>query len=94
MEPRKKEEVVVRVVTLRAVEATPESFAPFGQVVSAGSDRAKFYIMRLENQPLKFSAVTHHAGVTQCLASIGGEDWYLAVAKPSLVDGASEQSGR
>lgn len=25
----------VRVVTLRAVEATPESFAPFGQVVAA-----------------------------------------------------------
>jgi hypothetical protein len=51
--------------------------------------------MRLENQPLRFSAITHHASVTQCLASIGGEDWYLAVAKPSLVDsgGESEQDG-
>lgn len=91
MEPGKKEEVAaVRVVTLRAVEATPESFAPFGQVVSAGSDRAKFgpddaqldlsrgiprfYIMKLENQPLKFSSITHHANVTQCLGSIGGQD--------------------
>lgn len=39
---RKQEEDAVEVVTLRAVEATPESFAPFGQVVSAGSDGAKF----------------------------------------------------
>ncbi|CAO2197059.1 unnamed protein product [Urochloa humidicola] len=109
METAKKEEAAVRVVTLRAVEATPESFAPFGQVV-AGSDGAKygpddaqldlsrgiprFYLMRLENQPLKFSSITHHANVTQCLGSIGGQDWYLGVAKPSLVDGASsdEQS--
>ncbi|CAO2166918.1 unnamed protein product [Urochloa humidicola] len=110
MEPGKKEEAAVRVVTLRAVEATPESFAPFGQVVS-GSNGAKygpddaqldlsrgiprFYLLRLENQPLKFSFITHHANVTQCLGSIGGQDWYLAVAKPSLVDGAhDEQSGQ
>jgi hypothetical protein len=50
--------------------------------------------MRLEKQPLKFSSITHHANVTQCLGSIGGQDWYLAVAKPSVVDGASEQSGQ
>ncbi|CAO2195157.1 unnamed protein product [Urochloa humidicola] len=111
MEPGKEEEeeAAVRVVTLRAVEATPESFAPFGQVV-AGSDGAKygpddaqldlsrgiprFYLMRLENQPLKFSSITHHANVTQCLGSIGGQDWYLGVAKPSLVEGAPEQSGQ
>ncbi|CAL4973304.1 unnamed protein product [Urochloa decumbens] len=112
MEPGKDEAAAVRVVTLRAVEATPESFAPFGQVVAGGSDGAKygpddaqldltrgiprFYLMRLENQPLKFSSITHHAKVTQCLGSIGGQDWYLGVAKPSLVDGPSsdEQSGQ
>ncbi|OEL13414.1 hypothetical protein BAE44_0025569 [Dichanthelium oligosanthes] len=48
--------------------------------------------MRLENQPLKFAGTTHHANVTQCLGSIGGQDWYLGVAKPSIVDGGSEQS--
>ncbi|KAL6616328.1 hypothetical protein ACP70R_038598 [Stipagrostis hirtigluma subsp. patula] len=106
---RKQEEAAVREVRLRAVEATPESFAPFGQVVAASPDGdqfgphdaqldlsrgiPRFYIMRLENRPLKFSAITHHASVTQCLGSIGGQDWYLGVAKPSIVDGESVQDG-
>ena len=33
---------VARVVTLRAVEATPESFAPFGQVIAASPDGDQF----------------------------------------------------
>uniref|UniRef100_A0ACD5VK31 Uncharacterized protein n=1 Tax=Avena sativa TaxID=4498 RepID=A0ACD5VK31_AVESA len=99
-----------RVLKLRAVEATPESFAPFGQVIAASPDGdqfgphdaqldlsrgiPRFYIMRLESKPLKFSSITHHASVTQCLGSIGGQDWYLGVAKSSIVDGAPpEQSG-
>jgi hypothetical protein len=49
--------------------------------------------MRLENQPLRFSTITHHASVTQCLGSIGGHDWYLGVAKPSIVE-ALEESGQ
>ncbi|KAG8078394.1 hypothetical protein GUJ93_ZPchr0007g5551 [Zizania palustris] len=105
MEGVKEEEV--RVVTLRAVEATSESFAPFGQVIAASPDGdefaphgaqldlsrgiPRFYIMRLKNRPLKFWRITHHASVTQCLGSIGGEDWYLGVAKPSIVDGAHGQ---
>ncbi|KAF0887496.1 hypothetical protein E2562_002227 [Oryza meyeriana var. granulata] len=97
-----------RAVALRAVEATPESFAPFGQVVAATPDGdefgphdaqldltrgiPRFYIMRLEKRSLKFRTITHHASVTQCLGSIGGEDWYLGVAKPSILeDGAHEQ---
>lgn len=46
----------------------------------------RFYIMHLEDRPLKFSTITHHASVTQCLGSIGGHVWYLGVAKPSIVD--------
>ncbi|KAF2953144.1 hypothetical protein DAI22_01g389200 [Oryza sativa Japonica Group] len=109
MEAVKKDEEA-RVVALRAVEATPESFAPFGQVIAATPDGdefgphdaqldltrgiPRFYIMRLEKRPLKFWTITHHASVTQCLGSIGGEDWYLGVAKPSIVeDGAHEQGG-
>ncbi|XBI20066.1 hypothetical protein VPH35_061445 [Triticum aestivum] len=107
MEAKREEEP--RVVTLRPVEATPESFAPFGQVIAASPDGdqfgphdaqldlsrgiPRFYIMRLESRPLKFSSITHHASVTQCLGSIGGQDWYLGVAKPSILDGATEQSG-
>ncbi|CAO2195158.1 unnamed protein product [Urochloa humidicola] len=106
---RKPGEEPARVVKLRAVEATPESFAPFGQVIAASPDGEefgphdaqldlsrgvpRFYIMRLQDRPLEFSTITHHAGVTQCLGSIGGQDWYLGVAKPSIVDGPSEQSG-
>jgi len=42
--------------------------------------------MHLENRPLEFSNITHHASVTQCLGCIGGNVWYLGVAKPSIVD--------
>lgn len=40
--------------------------------------------MHIEDRPLKFSNITHHASVTQCLGSIGGHAWYLGVAKPSI----------
>lgn len=42
--------------------------------------------MHIEDRPLKFSTITHHASVTQCLGSIRGHTWYLGVAKPSIVD--------
>ncbi|KAH6759541.1 ureidoglycolate hydrolase [Perilla frutescens var. hirtella] len=42
--------------------------------------------MHLEDRPLEFSKITHHASVTQCLGSIGGHVWYLGVARPSLAD--------
>lgn len=42
--------------------------------------------MHIEDRPLSFSTITHHACVTQCLGSIGGHTWYLGVAKPSIVD--------
>ncbi|PNX57339.1 putative ureidoglycolate hydrolase, partial [Trifolium pratense] len=44
------------------------------------------YIMHLQNCPLKFSSIAHHANVTQCLGAVGGNVWYLGVAKPSVVD--------
>ncbi|XP_074586996.1 uncharacterized protein LOC141842905 [Curcuma longa] len=89
------------IITLKPIEATPESFAPFGQVISASSDGDKFgpqdaqlelqrgvprfYLMKLEDRNLKFFSITHHASVTQCLGSIGGDEWYLGVAKPSIL---------
>ncbi|PPD83815.1 hypothetical protein GOBAR_DD19249 [Gossypium barbadense] len=90
------------VIKLKPIEATPESFKEFGQVIEASPDGEefgptdaqldlskgipRFYIMNLQNRPLKFSTITHHASVTQCLGSIGGHVWYLGIAKPSLVD--------
>ncbi|XP_052199285.1 uncharacterized protein LOC127806195 [Diospyros lotus] len=87
---------------LKPIEATPESFVEFGQVIEASPDGEeygpwdaqldlsrgipRFYIMHLEDRPLEFSTITHHASVTQCLGAIGGNVWYLGVAKPSIVD--------
>lgn len=45
--------------------------------------------MHLENRELRFSSITHHASVTQCLGSIGGHPWYLGVAKSSIVSSSS-----
>lgn len=52
--------------------------------------RDRFYIMRLQDRELKFAKITHHASVTQCLGSIGGDEWYLGVAKASICDGETE----
>lgn len=89
-------------VTIKAIEATPANFKDYGQVIEASLDSVGFgphdaqldlaqgiprlYVMHLEHFPLKFSRITHHARVTQCLGSIGGNVWYLGVAKPSIVD--------
>jgi ureidoglycolate hydrolase len=42
--------------------------------------------MRLEGRPPHFDRITRHRAVTQCLASAGGEPWWLAVATPAGVD--------
>ncbi|KAK2457735.1 ureidoglycolate hydrolase [Trifolium repens] len=93
----------VKVVTVKAIEATPSSFKDYGQVIEPTPDNHIFgphdaqldltqgiprlSIMHLQNCPLKFSSITHHANVTQCLgAAIDSNVWYLAVAKPSVVD--------
>ncbi|KAL9676665.1 hypothetical protein QQ045_004881 [Rhodiola kirilowii] len=89
-------------IKLRPVEATPETFADYGQVVESSDDGdefgprdaqldlsrgvPRFYIMRLKNRELKFTTITHHASVTQCLGAIGGGIWYLGVSRSSIVD--------
>lgn len=59
---------------------------------SAFMNVRRFYIMHIKDRPLKFSVITHHASVTQCLGSIGGHVWYLGVAKPSIM-GPDESKG-
>lgn len=44
--------------------------------------------MHLQDRKLKFTMITHHANVTQCLGAVGGDEWFLGVAKPSIVDGS------
>ncbi|XP_065869999.1 uncharacterized protein [Euphorbia lathyris] len=101
MEISPESELTPASINLKSIEATPESFKEYGQVIEASADGEefgpqdaqldlslgipRFYIMHLENRPLEFSTITHHASVTQCLGSIGGDEWYLGLAKPSIV---------
>lgn len=85
--------------TLIPAPITAEAFAPYGDVIETTEDGVpfgdhdaqldlsggtpRFYIMRLPNRGMRFDRITRHARVTQCLASVGGADWYIAVAAPS-----------
>jgi ureidoglycolate hydrolase len=84
---------------LSAPLITPEAFQPFGQVIFASPDNRaygpddaqlnveqgipRFYIMRLYNQGRTFTRITRHQRCTQCLGSIQGKDWLMAVAPAS-----------
>ena len=86
---------------------TAEGFAPYGQLIVPTEDGVpfgtedarldltrgtpRFYIMRLPNRGLGFDRITRHDQVTQCLASVGGVDWYIAVAPPP--DNADAEPG-
>lgn len=84
---------------LTPMPITSQAFAPYGQLIAPTEDGVpfgntdaqldlsrgtpRFYIMRLPNRGLGFDRITRHGMVTQCLASVGGADWYIAVAPPS-----------
>jgi len=75
-----------------------ENFQPFGQLIlptedgkpfddkdaqlSLSNGIPRFYIMRLEHRGRQFSRITRHHQCTQCLGSLEGKDWLLAVAPP------------
>ncbi len=89
--------LITRVLIAEAL--TPETFQPFGQVISATVDGKpfdeadaqlvldqgipRFYIMRLEPNGFTFSRMTQHHRCTQCLGSLASREWYLGVAPPS-----------
>ena len=84
---------------LVAQPITPEGFAPYGQLVGATEDGKlydrddaqlslaagipRFYIMRLRDKGRTFHRITRHQRCTQCLGSLQGKEWFLAVAPPS-----------
>lgn len=84
---------------LPAVWITPENFEPYGQVIfpiqddkpfdvndaqlSLENGTPRFYIMRLHKQGRKFHKITRHLQCTQCLGSLEGKEWWMAVAPPS-----------
>ena len=83
---------------LSAPLITPAAFQPYGQVIYPshdgklyGADDAqlvldqgtpRFYIMRTQQRGLKFQVITRHHLCTQCLGSLGGKSWLMAVAPP------------
>ena len=100
-----KTDVTVRPIKVNPL--TPLSFAPFGQVIAPTEDGVvfgpndaqlelsrgtpRFYIMRLPRKGLRFRQITRHRQVTQCLASVGGKPWFIAVAPPHQFDDPNAQ---
>jgi ureidoglycolate hydrolase len=84
---------------LIAQPITVDNFRPFGQVIFPQSDDTafgpadaqltlnagipRFYIMRLHQRGTRFHTITRHCRCTQCLGSLEGQIWWLAVAPPS-----------
>lgn len=84
---------------LPAEWVTPDNFRRYGQVIFASHDGKaynvedaqlnlqngipRFYIMRLQSRGRKFHTITRHGQCTQCLGSLEGKDWLIAVCPPN-----------
>lgn len=89
-------------IQLPAQPITSERFRPYGQVIFASPDGKaydsedaqlyldrgipRFYIMRLIQRGRNFSRITRHRQCTQCLGSLAGQEWLLAVAPASELE--------
>lgn len=84
---------------INAEPITQAAFHPFGQLIEASEDgkafdaedadlqlqngTPRFYIMRLKHRGRNFHRITRHQQCTQCLGSLEGKDWLIAVAPPT-----------
>lgn len=84
---------------LEAIKINPENFQPYGQVILPADNNKiydesdaqlnlekgipRLYIMRLQGNGRQFHQITRHSQCTQCLGSLGGKEWFMAVAPPS-----------
>ena len=84
---------------ISTVEITESKFKPYGQLITASPDGKtfdetdavltldhgipRFYIMRLHHRGRIFHKITRHNLCTQCLGSLNGHDWLMAVCPPS-----------
>jgi ureidoglycolate hydrolase len=89
----------ILVKQIPAIWITADKFQPYGQLITASVDgkvydqsdallnlnngTPRFYIMRLERRGRRFNRITRHNSCTQCLGSLGGKDWLMAVCPPS-----------
>jgi ureidoglycolate hydrolase len=88
--------------SLPAEQVTSQNFRSYGQVIFPSEDGKpfdetdarlqlsngipRFYIMRLEHRGRQFDRITRHIQCTQCLGSLEGKDWLIAVAPPNESD--------
>jgi ureidoglycolate lyase len=95
----------LRSIDLAVSPITAKAFSAFGTLIGPaedgklfGPDEAqlvlskgtpRFYVMRLKRRDKAFTHITRHLSVTQCLASVGGKPWLLAVAPPTDPDNPS-----
>lgn len=87
---------------LIAQPITADAFHPFGQLIVASPDgkafdredaqlhlsegTPRFYIMGLPKRGRLFSHITRHQRCTQCLGSLQGQEWLIAVAPPGIAE--------
>ncbi|MGB5709878.1 MAG: ureidoglycolate lyase, partial [Waterburya sp.] len=84
---------------ISAIAITKSNFSPYGQLITPDPDGKtfdesdailnlqngipRFYIMHLECRGRTFQTITRHNLCTQCLGSLNGKDWLMAVCPPS-----------
>src|SRR5437588_1588546 len=59
----------------------PENSASEATLV-LGNGEPRLWIMHLPHVGLGFTRIARHRRVTQCLGSLGGKEWLIAVAPP------------
>lgn len=90
---------LLTVKQLTATSITQSSFEPYGELITPSPDGKafdcsdaklqlqngipRFYIMHLERRGRTFEKITRHHKCTQCLGSLNGKDWLMAVCPPS-----------
>ncbi len=85
---------------IQAQTITADNFKPYGQVVFSREDHQPYgpadaqlvlqpgprlYLMRLQHRGRQFDKITRHLKCTQCLGSLAGKEWLIAVAPPSVL---------
>ncbi|MEO1673144.1 MAG: ureidoglycolate lyase [Cyanobacteria bacterium J06631_2] len=89
---------LLTVKQLRAIAINKENFQPYGELITPSPDGKafdcndaalqlqngipRFYIMHLEERGRTFDKITRHHSCTQCLGSLNGKDWFMAVCPP------------
>jgi ureidoglycolate hydrolase len=92
-------EQLILLQKIQAEWITKEKFKPYGQLIiptantkpydqedaqlNLNNGIPRLYIMHLTQRGRKFDSVNRHVLCTQCLGSLEGKDWFIAVAPPS-----------